>query len=766
MLNLARLLRAFYVTHKTKFGYITNPPELESLLVLLEKKFEYDPDGVPSLIHQTPSQHNSDEFWVNLLCAYLQHPSCYPFVKKLKEFEAANDARQQYKHHPDRSIHTKVAKFDKTSSQNPAQILTYKFFYTREDFLIPISIIMKGFEQDFREKHPSKGIQLKKEIDIFDIVLRKKRILLLNYYREIKKDENGNVVKVINHQYDVNKYTFKDFVQILGEERQKYMYGSFQHLLNDISEYIKSDMFKQMCPELFDFIKDYYVLTNFNTSVNLLLETPSVRHIDDNTNNLFKIFQNYRSVGILLPQDSYDTMIQNVVFKYDTIGITNKDVNVHSHLGSFNALNQKIIELSNKDTEIEQVTNPYKDLTSRFITFASNYTELCKFLFKLSKDETFATGPRLITVHHKTISAKINNRLIPVMYSDWDTVGYTQNITEGFKKVLGDFIYYQIMKYICDLRRKEGYFINKSLMDLKTSLSTFIVQTLTKKHYKNTKIKLPYYFLGTSSERCYERNLSFNLFSFFNDMNRKDYDTDSRGIILDTIFKSNKNNDRCFNLNPENTKLIFFTVINLNDIEEGHSFDKFPLPDDQTENIGNGTIRITNNPPLPPYINTNLLKKFVNYRIYLLNIYEFMKKNSTKKDPIFQSYESVREQLQQSFNNAKAEFMTHISYSPYYHTNTEFMENKIHHSQFLNFQPLTDANNSDDVTKQILNEIEMNNETTLIGTVNFSNFAEVRNSNNIYPICDNVINFTDNNIFNIIYPNEPEYHEEEKDTIN
>ena len=126
-----------------------------------------------------------------------------------------------------------------------------------------------------------------------------------------------------------------------------------------------------------------------------------------------------------------------------------------------------------------------------------------------------------------------------------------------------------------------------------------------------------------------------------------------------------------------------------------------------------------------------------------------MKKNSTKKDPIFQSYESVREQLQQSFNNAKAEFMTHISHSPYYKRNIEFMENKIYNSQFLNFEPLTDAKNSDDVTTQILNEIEMNNETTLIGTVNFSNFAEVRNSNNIYPICDNVINFTDSNQFNI-----------------
>ena len=204
----------------------------------------------------------------------------------------------------------------------------------------------------------------------------------------------------------------------------------------------------------------------------------------------------------------------------------------------------------------------------------------------------------------------------------------------------------------------------------------------------------------------------------------------------------------------------------MNDIEEGNSFDKFPLPDDQKENIGNGTIRITNNPPLPPYINTNLLKKFVNYRIYLLNIYEFMRRNGTKKsDEIYQSYENAHQQLQQSFNNAKAEFMTHISHSPYYKRNIEFMENKIYNSQFLNFEPLTDAKNSDDVTTQILNEIEMNNETTLIGTVNFSNFAEVRNSNNIYPICDNVINFTDNNIFNISYPKEPEYHEEEKDTI-
>ena len=57
----------------------------------------------------------------------------------------------------------------------------------------------------------------------------------------------------------------------------------------------------------------------------------------------------------------------------------------------------------------------------------------------------------------------------------------------------------------------------------------------------------------------------------------------------------------------------------------------------------------------------------------------------------------------------------------------------------------------DDITQTVLDEIEMNNETTLIGSVDFSNFAEVRNPGNLYPICDDVMNFKDLENFHIKY---------------
>ena len=80
----------------------------------------------------------------------------------------------------------------------------------------------------------------------------------------------------------------------------------------------------------------------------------------------------------------------------------------------------------------------------------------------------------------------------------------------------------------------------------------------------------------------------------------------------------------------------------------------------------------------------------------------------------------------------------------------QFVENLIN-SKFLNFQLSNDDSEEEDVTQIVLKQIEMNNETTLIGTMDFSSFAEVRNPGNLYPICDNVMNFTDIDKFNVTY---------------
>ena len=397
---------------------------------------------------------------------------------------------------------------------------------------------------------------------------------------------------------------------------------------------------------------------------------------------------------------------------------------------------------------IRQHRSNEKTATNRFINFAREYTYLNTQLFQTDA-KSFNDEAKVYSMSINGYNIDIQNRSIPIMYLDWEEHDYESLILIGLKKIICDFIYYRIMKYICELRRKEGYFINKSLIDLKSSLSTFIVQNLTKKHY-DENIQLPYYFLGTSDESCYDKNLSFNLFSFFNDF--ESHDTKERGIILNTIFESTEERSICFQLNPGNTKLIFFTVINLNDLENGTSADTLPLPDTD-DNIKNGSTRITNNPPLPPYINTNIIKKFINYRFYLYSIDTFLASNGIREDDdMHKQYLDIIQNLSTEYDKIRQEFIEHVLYSPYYNNNALFLE-KIHDPKFLQFEPLDAANDNEDITRKILNEIEMNNETTLIGTMDFSSFAEVRNPNNLYPICDNVMNYTDIDIFNTNYHN-------------
>ena len=65
-----------------------------------------------------------------------------------------------------------------------------------------------------------------------------------------------------------------------------------------------------------------------------------------------------------------------------------------------------------------------------------------------------------------------------------------------------------------------------------------------------------------------------------------------------------------------------FTVINMNDNEN----DILPSADDLTAHPEcNVTRRINNNPPTPPYINTNVLKRFINESKFIDQINDYIK---------------------------------------------------------------------------------------------------------------------------------------------
>ena len=134
----------------------------------------------------------------------------------------------------------------------------------------------------------------------------------------------------------------------------------------------------------------------------------------------------------------------------------------------------------------------------------------------------------------------------------------------------------------------------------------------------------------------------------------------------------------------------------------------------------------------------------------------FSLNSNNSKDDMFGMYDKVKHGLSERFNEIREEFITHVLKSEYYNKNILFLK-RIEDPRFLNFEPLSDEKG--DITRSILNEIEMNNETTLIGTLNFSNFAEVRDPRNLYPICDNVQNFIDIKHFRVDYPKEGDLEE-------
>ena len=723
-----------------------NGREITKYIVLFEQTFKNDSSNTGSLFAAAAGQ-NQSSFWVNILCAYLQHPARIKYIQKIKDLDmgekdkSGTDKRLNYVHDPVEVLGAPYAEAIKKPSkviEKPDKV-QYMFIYSKESFEISLRSVLFSetmVKQFVRENSGAKATELlqKTTINILSIALEKGRIRLLNY------DDN-------NKEYDISNYTAKMFEDVVLHTAQKYMYMSIRDLYKDIYVIIESKDFERENPTLHAFFienkQDIFKTAEYVTENYMKRRYDQM---DDIRYSLFKIFQLYRPIGILLPQKDVETYSNELDLNSNTVQLinSNSETRITTVLDSFQQLNSQLEKA--RSAYIQTQLTLEERVTTRFLTFARNYPYLIKKVFQIENNDLFDSTPQQVKVNCMGHSIQIHNRLIPLMYYEWEH--FLPNILNGLKTTICDFIYYQIMKYICELRRQEGYFINKSLIDLKGSLSNYIIQNVMNKHYgRDSNVHLPYYFLGTSDEHCYDNNLSFNLFSFFNDMKHRNYTDDTRGIILDMIFKSKRNDS--FNLDPFNTKLIFFTVVNLNDLDKGHSIDRFPLPTEPEENIKNGTRRITNNPPLPPYINTNVIKKFLNYKMYMLNILNFIHKNKIdEQNEMSVMYEHVMEHLHKTFISIREDFINHISISEYYNKNTQFME-KINDPAFLNIQDLEGSN---DITLDILNVIERNNETTLIGTINFSNFAEVKNPNSVYPICDNVMNYVDIEKFDLVYP--------------
>lgn len=215
---------------------------------------------------------------------------------------------------------------------------------------------------------------------------------------------------------------------------------------------------------------------------------------------------------------------------------------------------------------------------------------------------------------------------------------------------------------------------------------------------------------SSSDLSCKDNNSKYD----FNFKDFYDYNTASSSLeILFNLMKTKPSSPQNssttkptlgFGLNIEKSTIIIFTVINIT-----------PHP-----------IIPVNNPPIPPFININKLKLI--YKM-LQNKYiaDFFLRSESHM-------EGLNAELFSLFNKIikySQHFYKYIINYDFYKKllSTGSIYNKIFVEAKRNFvQPL--------MLKQIIDLIDSNNAGTLIGTIEFEKFTQIRSANDIYYICD------------------------------
>ena len=106
-------------------------------------------------------------------------------------------------------------------------------------------------------------------------------------------------------------------------------------------------------------------------------------------------------------------------------------------------------------------------------------------------------------------------------------------------------------------------------------------------------------------------------------------------------------------------------------------------------------------------------------------IQNYVQNVSTEED-IIDTYKHIKEKYVERYTKIEDLFRTRINLFHYYESDTVFQQ-LVEKGIFLP--------ENIDKTKEIIKYIETNNETTLIGTLNFMNFTTIFNSHDMVPIC-------------------------------
>ena len=136
-----------------------------------------------------------------------------------------------------------------------------------------------------------------------------------------------------------------------------------------------------------------------------------------------------------------------------------------------------------------------------------------------------------------------------------------------------EYLRFNKLQHNCKLRRNEGYMINRSLGDMRTDIQLLIKKSLALS--EDRKDLLPLFYEKDIYPYCRNVNIDDEYFDDF-------YNLDSESKLAGVLLKiMGDKGEREFGLDMSSINFVVFTVINL---------------------TNNGRV---NNPPGPPFLNTN-----------------------------------------------------------------------------------------------------------------------------------------------------------------
>jgi hypothetical protein len=557
---------------------------------------------------------------------------------------------------------------------------------------------------------------------------------LTTFYKFYNVSESDNIDKILEQMFALYNIYMKlyNYIRYIADENQ-YPDKIYKLRYKTVKKFMKSE----------DLINKFKVNNDELSLVDIFIT------------NLDKLFLS----GILREKsDAKDKYKENWI-----TGVGNKPIlipGVDSAQGLYytksgKGANQKL-EYYNKIETNEYIDKPLKSLDK---LLNNTYTKLFK---SDSINILYTIFLKNLEINNNYWFQKSKNKDFIFLYSGFICEAFLSSIKRIINQIVGDIIRIKIMNFNCNLRKKEGYFINRSLAEMQRSISSVILRELDRKtdsgikslktlsNFDKIKDKLIILnYLSPISNDCYKDNYMYNNFNFNNLMFDKNAtipgpigndNIDNSEIILRIIFDSGEitgQNYTGFGLDPriisdnllehklieddkyKTTSIMVFTVINLTD--DG----------------------IVNNPPNPPYINTNNLKRIYNISKYFEKItnYKILKQNSLLTED-----ETLRlKKLEEKFIKYKKTFKNRILKYDFYKKN-QTIKTDMDNKRFGQIYDSTSNKISDqDVTLKVIDLIDSNNKTTLIGTISFDvftqPFTQLKNNKDYkFYICDAINN--------------------------